>query len=194
MKYVCVFCGSNGKADSIIQAAAIATGNVIAQRGLGLIYGGGQAGLMGMLTDAALQAGAEVIGVIPEFLTTKEMAHEGLATLYTVASMHERKTKMSVLADGFLALPGGYGTLEEFCEVLTWKQLGMHQKPCGLLNVSQYYDPLLAMLDKAVDVGLMRPRMRSLVLTADNPGDLLHAMERDRPPLVNQWLKKDTQL
>lgn len=194
MRYVCVFCGSDGTADPEIQAAAIATGQAIAQRGLGLVYGGGKAGLMGVLADAALQAGAEVIGIIPEFLTTKEVAHEGLSTLHTVASMHERKMKMSSLSDGFLALPGGYGTLEEFCEVLTWKQLGLHQKPCGLLNVAQYYDPLLAMLDKAVDAGLMRPRMRSLVITADEPTALLEAMEGDRPPLVNQWLQKENQV
>lgn len=194
MRYVCVFCGSNGTANAVIQQAAIATGKELAQRGLGLVYGGGKAGLMGILADTVLQAGGEVIGVIPEFLIAKEIAHEGLSTLHTVSSMHERKTQMSSLADGFLALPGSYGTLEEFCEVLTWKQLGLHQKPCGLLNVAQYYDPLLAMLDKAVDVGLMRPRMRSLVLTAAEPGELLEAMEHDRPPLVNQWLKKDTQL
>ncbi|MBE9101251.1 TIGR00730 family Rossman fold protein [Vacuolonema iberomarrocanum] len=194
MRYVCVFCGSNGTANAVIQQAAIATGKELAQRGLGLVYGGGKAGLMGILADTVLQAGGEAIGVIPEFLIAKEIAHEGLSTLHTVSSMHERKTQMSSLADGFLTLPGSYGTLEEFCEVLTWKQLGLHQKPCGLLNVAQYYDPLLAMLDKAVDVGLMRPRMRSLVLTAAEPGELLEAMERDRPPLVNQWLKKDTQL
>lgn len=194
MQSICVFCGSNPGARLLFQEAAVAMGGAIAQRGLTLVYGGGKAGLMGHLADAALAAGAEVIGVMPEFLVAKEISHDNLTQLHIVESMHERKTKMATLADGFLALPGGYGTLEEFCEVLTWANLGLHQKPCGLLNVDQYYDPLLAMFDRATQENLVRARMRSLVLTAETPDALLHEMETYQPQLVNQWLHRDSQI
>ena len=194
MQSICVFCGSNPGARLLFQEAAVAMGGAIAQRGLTLVYGGGKAGLMGHLADAALAAGAEVIGVMPEFLVAKEISHDNLTQLHIVESMHERKTKMATLADGFLALPGGYGTLEEFCEVLTWANLGLHQKPCGLLNVDQYYDPLLAMFDRATQENLVRARMRSLVLTAETPDVLLHEMETYQPQLVNQWLYRDSQI
>lgn len=194
MQYVCVFCGSNAGARAVFKDAAEAMGRAIAQHGLGIVYGGGKAGLMGHLADAALAAGTDVIGVMPEFLVAKEISHDKLTHLHIVASMHERKTKMASLADAFVALPGGYGTLEEFCEVLTWAQLGLHKKPCGLLNVEHYYDPLLAMFDRAMDENLMRPRMRSLVLTADQPNALLQAMTDYQPQLVNQWIKRETQI
>jgi len=194
MKAICIFCGSNLGSRPIFQEATATMARAIARRRLTLIYGGGKVGLMGVLADTALAEGAKVVGVMPEFLTAKEVIHEGLTETYVVSSMHERKTQMSNLTDGFIALPGGYGTLEEFCEVLTWGQLGLHQKPCGLLNVDHYYDPLLQMFDQAMTEGLMRPRMRSLVLTADTPDALLDAMANYKPQLVNQWLQKDTQV
>ncbi|MBD1910193.1 MULTISPECIES: TIGR00730 family Rossman fold protein [unclassified Leptolyngbya] len=194
MRSICVFCGSSIGSNSAFQSAAVETAKAIARRNLRLVYGGGKVGLMGVLADTALAEGAEVIGVMPEFLMAKEIGHDGLNQLHIVSSMHERKTQMSGMADGFIALPGGYGTLEEFCEVLTWAQLGLHQKPCGLLNVNHYYDPLLQMFDQAMTENLMRPRMRSLVLTADTPNALLDEMERYKPQLVNQWMQKDTQV
>lgn len=194
MKYICIFCGSNMGGRPVFQAETAAMAKAIAQRGLGLIYGGGKAGLMGVLADTALAAGVEVIGIMPEFLTAKEMPHEGLSELHIVESMHERKTLMANLADGFMALPGGYGTLEAFCEVLTWAQMGLHQKPCGLFNVEHYYDPLLQMFDRAMTENLMRLRMRSLVLAADTPDTLLNAMENYQPLLVNQWMHRDDQM
>lgn len=178
----------------MFQSAVVEMAQAIARRHLRLIYGGGKVGLMGVLADTALAAGAEVIGVMPEFLMAKEIGHDGLSQLHVVSSMHERKTQMSSLSDGFIALPGGYGTLEEFCEVLTWAQLGLHQKPCGLLNVGHYYDPLLQMFDQAMAEDLMRPRMRSLVLTAETPTALLDEMEHYKPQLVNQWMQRDNQV
>jgi uncharacterized protein (TIGR00730 family) len=153
--------------------AAAAVGQQLAQRGLTLVYGGGNVGLMGVVADAALAANGQVIGVIPEFLETKEVAHQGLTALKVVGSMHERKTCMASLADGFIALPGGYGTLEEFCEIVTWGQLGLHQKPCGLLNVEGYFEPLLQLFDQAVKEAFITPTLRQLVIAATDPSQLL---------------------
>src|ERR671931_564342 len=145
MKRICVFCGSNIGLRNVYFAVAQATGVALARRGIGLVYGGGRVGLMGVVADAVLKEGGEVIGVIPEALTTREVAHQGLDDLRVVGSMHERKALMAELANAFIALPGGYGTLEEFCEVLTWAQLGLHRKPCGILNVEGFYDSLLSL-------------------------------------------------
>jgi uncharacterized protein (TIGR00730 family) len=164
MKRVCVFCGANAgvRAEYGIAAQGLAT--VLARRGLGLVYGGGNVGLMGVLADSMLRAGGEVIGVIPQSLVAKEVAHHGVTELRVVDTMHQRKALMNELSDAFIALPGGFGTLDEFFEILTWSQLGIHAKPSGLLNVSGYYDCLLAMLDHAVTERFLRPAHRQLVI------------------------------
>jgi uncharacterized protein (TIGR00730 family) len=170
---ICVFCGSNRGSRPAYAEAARRMGTELARRRLGLVYGGGRVGLMGILADAALAAGGEVTGVIPEALLAWEVAHASLTDLQVVASMHERKARMADLSDAFVALPGGFGTLEEFCEVLTWSQLGLHRKLCGLVNVDGYYDPLLALLDHAVTERFVRPEHRALVLEASEPERLL---------------------
>ena len=173
MKSVCVFCGSRLGNRPAYREAAAAVGQQLAQRGLTLVYGGGNVGLMGVVADAALAANGQVIGVIPEFLETKELAHQGLTALKVVGSMHERKTCMASLADAFIALPGGYGTLEEFCEIVTWGQLGLHQKPCGLLNVEGYFEPLLQLFDQALNEAFITPTLRQLIIAATDPSHLL---------------------
>jgi len=160
-------------------------------RGLGLVYGGGNVGLMGTIADAVLAAGGEAIGVIPQALVAKELAHNGLTQLHVVGSMHERKAMMADLADGFIALPGGFGTFEEFCEVLTWAQLGFHQKPCGLLNVDGYYNTLIAMFDHATAEQFVHPRHRSLVLESDNPDQLLDKLATFAPITYQKWLDRE---
>jgi uncharacterized protein (TIGR00730 family) len=172
MKRVCVFCGSNAGTRPEYGVAAQGLASVLARRGLGLVYGGGKVGLMGLLADSMLQIGGEVIGVIPQSLVAKEVAHHGISELRVVDTMHQRKALMNDLSDAFIALPGGFGTLEEFFEILTWSQLGIHAKPSGLLNVSGYYDSLLAMLDHAVSEGFLRPAFRELVI-ADIDADAL---------------------
>src|ERR1051326_7718022 len=144
---ICVFCGSSRGGNPVYAEAARRLGAALAERGIGLVYGGGQIGLMGIVADAVMAAGGEGIGGIPEALALKEVAHEGLTELRVVGSMHERKALMADLAHAFIAMPGGFGTFEEFCEIVTWAQLGMHTKPCGLLNVNGFYDPLLALFD-----------------------------------------------
>ena len=172
MKRVCVFCGSTVGNRAEYGSAAQGLATVLARHGLGLVYGGGNVGLMGMLADSMLQAGGEVIGVIPQTLVAKEVAHRSVTELRIVDTMHQRKALMNELSDAFIALPGGFGTLDEFFEILTWSQLGIHGKAIGLLNVAGYYDHLLAMLDHAVTEGLLRPAHRELVL-ADTDADLL---------------------
>ena len=191
MKRVCVFCGSrNGTRDQYV-AAARRTGEALARRGIGLVYGGGGIGLMGILADAALSAGGDVIGVIPEALMAREVAHRGLTDLRVVASMHERKALMAELADAFVALPGGFGTLEEFCESLTWAQLGIHRKPCGLLNVEGFFDPLLLLFDHAVRERFVSPDHRSLVVVEEDPERLLDALSRWEPPALERWMGRE---
>ncbi len=184
MARICVFCGSDLGARPEFAAAAREMGRELVRRGLGLVYGGGRVGLMGVIADTVLEAGGSVVGVIPEALSAKELAHEGLTELRVVASMHERKALMAELSDAFVAIPGGLGTLEEFCEVLTWAQLGIHAKPCGLLNVEGYYDPLLALFDHAVAERFVRPEHRALVLASDESTLLLDAMATCRAPLL----------
>ena len=168
--------------------AAGALAQALVRRGLGLVYGGARVGLMGVLADTMLQHCGEVIGVIPQALLDREIAHAGLADLRVVGSMHERKALMVDLADGFIALPGGYGTLEEFSEVLTWAQLGLHRKPCGLLDVDGYFDPLLALFDGAVAAGFLRPENRALVLKANDPEMLLDLLASYKPVSVPKWI------
>ncbi len=191
MNRICVFCGSNRGVREEYRAAAEAVGREVARRGIGLVYGGGNIGLMGVLADSTLAAGGEVIGVIPEALMARELGHQGVTELKVVHSMHERKALMAELSDGFIALPGGFGTLEEFCEILTWSQLGIHPKPCGLLNVNGYYGPLLAFFDGAVAEGFVRSEHRALVLEEEEPGPLLDRMMRFRPPQVHKWIDRE---
>lgn len=179
-KRVCVFCGSHSGANAAYREAATAMGSYLAERQIELVYGGGGIGLMGTLADAVLSSGGVVTGVIPEFLSAKEIAHPKLNQMYVVQSMHERKAKMAELADAFIAMPGGIGTFEEFFEVVTWAQLGLHQKPCGLLNTRGYYDPLLALLDRALEEGFLKLEHRSLFVTSDSPKVLLDLLERAR--------------
>ncbi|HEX8926439.1 MAG TPA: TIGR00730 family Rossman fold protein [Terriglobales bacterium] len=192
MRRVCVFCASSPGARPEYRAAAEEIGTELARRHIGLVYGGGNVGLMGVVADAALAAGCEVIGVIPKKLMARELGHNGLTQLHVVGSMHERKALMADLSDAFIALPGGYGTLDEFCEVLTWSQLGLHSKPCGILNVRGYYSPLLTMFDHAVDERFLKPENRELVLAQDTAPALLDAIERWRAVPVEKWLDRDT--
>lgn len=187
LRRVCVFCGSQrGMRPEYAQAAAT-LGRLLAQRRLGLVFGGGHIGLMGVLADAALAAGGEVIGVIPQLLVDRELAHPHLTELRIVRSMHERKALMAELADAFIALPGGLGTLEELCEVLTWAQLGLHAKPCGCLNVCGYFDPLVGLLDRAVEEGFLQASHRSLVEMKAEPEALLFALEARLPRQQPPW-------
>lgn len=188
VNYICVFCGSSFGIRPAYTQAAEAMGVALAQRGLGLVYGGGRVGLMGTVADAVLAAGGEAIGVIPDFLAAKEIAHTGLSQLHIVGSMHQRKAMMVDLSDGFIALPGGYGTLEEFCEILTWTQLGLHQKPHGLLNIEGYYDHLIQLFDHAVAEEFIKPKHRSMVLTASNPDQLLDQFANYKPENVGKWI------
>lgn len=199
MKRICVFCGANAGHDTRYRAAAEALGRLLAERGIELVYGGGNVGLMGAVADACLAAGGTVIGVIPEALMGKEVAgrpvdHRTLTRLEVVDSMHTRKARMAELADGFIALPGGFGTFEEFCEILTWGQLGFHVKPMGLLNVNGFYDPLLALFDHAVKEGFLREQNRAMALAETDIEKLLKAMAAYRPEPVSKWLKEEKQL
>ncbi|KJH69494.1 LOG family protein [Aliterella atlantica] len=189
MKSVCVFCGSSMGLKPTYQLAAQAMGKVLAQQGIELVYGGGNVGLMGEIADAVLAAGGKVTGVMPKSLVAKEIAHTGLTKLHIVKSMHERKALMSDLSDAFVALPGGYGTLDEFCEMLTWTQLGLQQKPCGLLNVDGYYDNLIAMFDRAVSEQFLRQENRQLVLEERDPVRLLDLLANYQPIVVQKWIE-----
>jgi uncharacterized protein (TIGR00730 family) len=192
MKRICVFCGSSAGSQPEYRACAQQLGAELTRRKIGLVYGGGDVGLMGAIADSVLESGGEAIGVIPEHLMSREIGHNRLTKLHIVHSMHERKALMSDLSDAFIALPGGFGTLEEFCEVLTWSQLGLHAKPCGVVNVLGYYTPLLAMLDHAVQERFLKPQNRALVLARDKPAELLQALEDWRPVHVEKWLDRDT--
>jgi hypothetical protein len=192
MKRICVFCGSSQGSRPEYRAAAEELGTELARRGTGLVYGGTSVGLMGVLADAVLRAGGEAVGVIPERLMKREVGHKGLTKLHVVRSMHERKALMADLSDAFIAMPGGYGTLEEFCEIVTWAQLGLHAKPCGILNVQGYYSPLLAMFDHAVEERFLKVENRSLVLARDSVPELLQALEEWRPVRVEKWLDRET--
>lgn len=189
MKRVCVFCGSSAGTRPVYAEAARATGRLLAERGIGLVYGGGNVGLMGEVADAVLAAGGEVTGVIPRALMEREVGHRGLTTLHVVGTMHERKALMVDLSDGFVALPGGYGTLDELCEALTWSQLGIHARPCGVLNADGYFDALLALFDHAVREGFVRQTHRGLVLEATEPAALLDEMARVQPPSTEKWIR-----
>jgi len=188
---ICVFCGSNVGINRAYRDAAVALGRLLSACGIELVYGGGNVGLMGVLADTVLGAGGRVIGVITDSLMAQEVGHQGLTELRIVNSMHERKALMSDLSDGFIAMPGGFGTFEEFCEVVTWSQLGIQSKPCGLLNVAAYYDPLLALFDHAVRKGFLRDENRALVLDDADPQALLRKMSEFRPAHISKWIARD---
>ncbi|HET9180489.1 MAG TPA: TIGR00730 family Rossman fold protein [Candidatus Angelobacter sp.] len=191
MKRICVFCGSSFGVRPAYKDAAERLGRLLAERGIGLVYGGGCVGLMGAMADAALAAGGEVIGVIPDSLMRREVGHRGVTKLHVVETMHERKKLMADLADAFIAMPGGYGTLEEVLEAVTWSQLGIQQKPCGLLNVENYWDGLLKVLDHAVDEGFVRPENAQLFLVARTPESMLGRLSEWEPPAhLEKWLDK----
>jgi uncharacterized protein (TIGR00730 family) len=191
MNRICIFCGSSTGVRSEYADAAKAMGQALLRRRIGLVYGGGCVGLMGTVADAVMGGGGEVIGVIPEALVTRELAHGDITQLIIVHSMHDRKAKMAELADAFIALPGGYGTFEEFCEILTWAQLGMHRKPCGILNVNNYYEPLMRLFDNAVAEGFLRPANRRLVIEETDPSRLLDVLETYTPPQTEKWIRGD---
>ena len=185
---ICVFAGSSPGNDPALLEAASALGQALVSRGYGLVYGGASIGLMGRVADTVLSAGGQVIGVMPDFLAAHEIAHRGLTELKITTSMHERKDMMASLAEGFIALPGGFGTLEEFFEVITWAQLGLHTKPCGLLNVNGYYDSLLRFLDTAVENRLLRKENREMVLVAPTAEALLDRMQTYAAPAITKWI------
>ena len=187
MNRLCVYCGSSPGADDVYTEAARALGELLVSTGIGLVYGGAGKGLMGVIADTVLAGGGEVRGVIPRALEGKEIAHEGLTQLHVVDSMHERKSLMAVLADGFVALPGGFGTLEEIIEVLTWGQLQFHNKPCGVLNVDGYFDHLLAFFDHALARGFLSHEHRDMLIVAETPAALLARFDQYSPPAVEKW-------
>ena len=190
LRRVCVFCGSSPGAQVAFRDAAEHLGHTLTAAGIGLVYGGASVGLMGRLADTMLAAGGEVIGVIPRAMVEQEVAHRGLADLRVVASMHERKALMADLADAFVALPGGLGTLDELFEILTWAQLGLHSKPIGLLEVGGYFTPLLAFLDGAVEARFLAPAHRAMLLVANDPTALLAAFSAYQPPPPFKWLDR----
>ncbi len=191
IRKICVYCGSSpGKNPAYAQAATLLA-QALCERGIGLVYGGAAVGVMGTIADAVLKAGGEAIGVIPKSLAVKEVAHDNLSELHVVASMHERKAMMSDLADGFIALPGGWGTLEELFEILTWAQLGFHHKPCGLLNIDGYYDNLISFLENSFEQQFVNELFRPMLMKADEPTALLDQFSTYRAPKVRKWMGED---
>ena len=192
LRSLCVFCGSSVGSKPAYIGSAIALGKVLAEQNIRLVFGGGRVGLMGALADAALQAGGEVTGVIPEHLVAREVAHQGLSDLRIVRSMHERKALMAELSDGFVALPGGLGTLEEFFEVWTWGQLGLHQKPYALLNVNGFYDPLVQFIDSLVELKFVKPEHRRMLIVESDVAMLPVRLSGHHTPEVPKWLDGKT--
>jgi uncharacterized protein (TIGR00730 family) len=191
MKRVSVFCGSKDGVRPEYTAAAHALGRALLDREIGLVYGGGGVGMMGRISETVKAGGGEIVGIIPNALLARERGRVELADLRIVRSMHERKAMMAEISDGFIALPGGFGTFEEFCEIVTWAQLGLHAKPVGLLNVAGYFDPLIQQFDHAVSEGFAHPDNSGLILHERDPGRLLDLMETYQPPAVEQWIDPD---
>lgn len=187
MKSVCVFCGSNFGTEPAYRRAAVELAEILVDRGLTLVYGGGNVGLMGILADTVLERGGRVVGVIPQSLVDREVAHHGITDLQIVDGMHRRKKRMYEQSDAVIALPGGAGTLDELFEAFTWNQLGLHFKPVGVLNVGGYYDPLIAWLDRAVDQGFLRQAQRDLLVVGTAGNELLDALAEIRPARVEKW-------
>ena len=184
MQRICVYCGSQTGHHERYRQAAVVLGQRLAERGHGLVYGGGSVGLMGIIADAVLTSGGKVDGVIPEAMVGRELAHQNVTQLHVVPTMHDRKARMAELSDAFIAMPGGYGTLDELFEIITWAQLGLHQKPIGLLNVDGYFDALATLIEHAIGEGFVRPEHRHFWVMADAPDELLDALARhERPPV-----------
>lgn len=194
LRRVCVFCGSNPGTDPAYVAAAEATGRVLAERGLGVVYGGGSVGLMGRMAQAAMAAGGEVVGVIPDFLDRVEVAKRDITRLEVAGSMHERKARMAELSDAFLALPGGIGTFEEVFETMTWTQLGVHDKPVGLVDVAGFWAPAAALLDRAVADGFLAPDVRAAVVVAPTAAEVLDAFAGWTRPALGKWTEHDVEI
>lgn len=192
MKRITVFCGSSLGTEKAFEFQAKELGKKLALEHIELIYGGAKVGLMGAVADGALENSGKVIGVLPNFLKSKEVAHDRLTQLFVVNSMHERKTKMNELCDGVIALPGGFGTLEELFEMLTWAQLGLHKKPIGILNVNGFYTELIVFLDKMVQMGLLKEVNRKMILVSENIDELLSKMRDYEAPTVKKWITKET--
>lgn len=192
MKRVVVFCGSIPGTDDVYKSQATLLGRELAKRKIELVYGGAKVGLMGFIADAVLSEGGKVIGVLPGFLGSKEIAHEKLTELILVETMHERKTKMNELCDGVIALPGGFGTLEELFEMLTWAQLGLHKKPIALLNVNGFYDSLINLVNVMVEKGFLKEVNQQMLLVSDNIGGLLEKMQNYVAPTVGKWISEET--
>lgn len=190
MPNICVFCGSSFGHDAIYRTAAADMGQALARNGWGLVYGGGSIGLMGVVADAVMAAGGNVIGVIPEKLAVVELLHAGVPDMRIVPSMHDRKALMAQLSDAFVALPGGYGTLEELFEVITWAQLGIHSKPIGILNTHGYYNGLLEFVDRAIAEGFMQPAHRDLFVVGTDPDDLLQRLIVHHMPYSPKWISQ----
>jgi uncharacterized protein (TIGR00730 family) len=190
VKRVCIFCGSYSGVRAEYAAAARAMAAALVREGLELVYGGGRVGLMGIVADEVLRLGGAAVGVIPRALREREVGHEGLTRLHVVETMHERKAMMADLADAFIALPGGLGTIEEIFEIWTWAQLGMHRKPCGFLDVAGYYTPLAAFLDHATREGFIRPQLRGAAMFESDPDALLRRFAAYAPPDVEQWIDR----
>lgn len=190
MKSITVFCGSSFGSEEVYKEQATLLGQTLAKRGIQLIYGGADVGLMGAVADGALNAGGKVTGVLPHFLQSKEIAHKQLTELVLVETMHERKTKMNDLCDGVIVLPGGYGTLEEFFEMITWAQLGLHQKPIGLLNINGFYDDLIRMVQTMVDKGFLKQVNRDMLLISEGIEELLEMMRNYKAPTVGKWISE----
>jgi uncharacterized protein (TIGR00730 family) len=187
MKRLCVYCGGNTGKNKVYVEAARELADVLVKNRIGLVFGGSCRGIMGQLADAVLAGEGTVEGVIPQSLVDKEVAHAGLTKMHVVDSMHARKSMMAVLSDGFIAMPGGFGTLEEIIEILTWAQLQFHDKPCGLLNVNGYFDQLLSFLDHAEAEGFVRPAHRAMLLVSEKPGVLVQSFETYMPPMIEKW-------
>ncbi|MDO8291075.1 MAG: TIGR00730 family Rossman fold protein [Parvibaculum sp.] len=190
MKNICVYCGANPGRQEAYSSAARDLAKALVDRNLGLVYGGASVGIMGLIADAVLQLGGRVVGVMPEALVRKEIAHKNLTELHVTQSMHERKTLMAELSDGFIAMPGGIGTLEEIFEIWTWAQLGFHAKPCGLLNVAGYFDSLTTFLDHAVAEQFVKKAHRSILLVEHEPEALLDRFASYEPPSIQKWVGK----
>jgi len=191
IKKICVYCGSSPGKNPAYSLAAKSLANELCKRDIGLVYGGAAVGVMGVVADAVLAGGGEVIGVIPKSLAVKELAHDQLTELHVVASMHERKAMMAELSDGFIALPGGWGTLEEIFEILTWAQLGFHDKPCGLLNIESYYDGLIGFLENAFEQEFVNQLYRPMLMTDREPAGLLDQFASYQAPKVRKWMGED---
>lgn len=192
MKRVTVFCGSSFGTDEIYKTQATLLGNKLAEENIGLVYGGANVGLMGAVADGVLEKGGEVFGVLPNFLKSKEIAHNHLTELFLVETMHERKTKMNDLCDGVIALPGGFGTLEEFFEMLTWAQLGLHKKPIAILNIDGFYNSLITFIQTTVDKGFLKQVNHDMLIVSNNIEELLDKMKNYEAPIVGKWITKET--